>query len=371
MHVLVIGAGIAGLSSAWALAKRGHAVTLLEQAGGMPNPLSASADQHRIIRRAYGRADGYARTITEAFEAWDELWLDLGRAHFAPCGVLAVSQRSGDEAEVLREGLERNGTPYRLLEPAAAARDYPFLDPETFRYAYFSPEGGVLFSRRIADDLVRWLGERGVRLMTGARAVGMDAEAGRVTTASGETITADRVVVTAGAWTLRLLPGLSDRLTPFRTAVAYLDPPDDLRDAWRRAPAILDIGGDVDGYVLPPVDGTGLKVGAGAHKRPSSDPDADREAHPGEGERLRARFAPPFARISEYRIAGVVTCAYTFTTDSRFLAAETGKALAVSACSGHGYKFGAAVGRRIAAAVEQGDADALVRWLRAEDPERS
>ena len=42
------------------------------------------------------------------------------------------------------------------------------------------------------------------------------------------------------------------------------------------------------------------------------------------------------------------------------------RCLVVSACSGHGYKFGAAVGRRVAAAVGDGDIAGLKRWLRAE-----
>ncbi|RWK59353.1 MAG: sarcosine oxidase, partial [Mesorhizobium sp.] len=37
-----------------------------------------------------------------------------------------------------------------------------------------------------------------------------------------------------------------------------------------------------------------------------------------------------------------------------------------SACSGHGYKFGAAVGRRVAATVDNGDVGGLKAWLRAE-----
>jgi len=49
--------------------------------------------------RAYGGADGYARTISEAFEAWDGMWRDLGRSHLAPTGVLCVSQKVGDEAD--------------------------------------------------------------------------------------------------------------------------------------------------------------------------------------------------------------------------------------------------------------------------------
>ena len=94
MQVIVVGAGIAGLSTAWALTKRGHQVTLLEQ-GSIPNPLAASGDHHRIIRRAYGKASGYGRAITEAYRAWDELWSDLGESHHDPRGFLCISREAG------------------------------------------------------------------------------------------------------------------------------------------------------------------------------------------------------------------------------------------------------------------------------------
>ncbi len=77
MNIIVVGAGIAGLSTAWQLTKAGHSVTIVEQ-GKIPNPLAASGDHHRIIRRAYGKAAGYGRLITQAYDAWDELWADLG-----------------------------------------------------------------------------------------------------------------------------------------------------------------------------------------------------------------------------------------------------------------------------------------------------
>ncbi|QEL26350.1 FAD-dependent oxidoreductase [Bosea sp. F3-2] len=365
MRVAVVGAGIAGLSTAWSLNKRGHDVTLFEQAPQIPNPYAASGDQHRIIRRAYGAADGYARTITEAFEAWDELWADLGKRHYAPCGVLGISQTEGDEGEEYREGLDRTGSPYQLYDAAEAARRYPFIDPATIRYAYLSPEGGALFPARIAGDLVRLLRERGVAIREGAEVAVIDPEVGRLTLVDGEQASFDRIVVSAGAWVLKLLPDLAGTLTTYRTAVVYLDPPEDLKAAWQAAPTIVDVGGTIDGYVLPPVDGTGLKFGAGIHKRPRQ-PGEEREPRPGEGEVLRDCFSPPFARIAEYRVDRVVTCAYTFTADRKFFARQIGRVTAVSACSGHGYKFGAAVGRRVAAAVESGDQAGLLRWLRAE-----
>ena len=364
MKVAVVGAGIAGLSTAWSLAKAGHAVALYEQAPTIPNPYAASGDQHRIIRRSYGRADGYARTITEAFEAWDELFADLGRRHYAPVGVMGISQTEGDGGAEHLEGLQRMGSPYELFDAASAAARWPFLDPGAIRYAYLSPEGGALFPARIAADLVRWLTENGVSLRPGTPVDSVDPETGMVS-ASGDTEAFDRIVVTAGAWTLRLLPELAEALTPHRTGIVYLAPPDDLVASWRAAPVIVDVGGTIDGYVLPPVDGTDLKLGAGIHKRVRQ-PDADREVRPGEGEQIRDYFSPPFARIGEYRVLRAANCAYTFTADHKFLSRGIGRVLAISACSGHGYKFGAAVGRRVAAAVVDGDEAGLLRWLRAE-----
>jgi sarcosine oxidase len=366
MRVLVVGAGIMGLSAAWALVKRGHCVTLLEQSDAIPNPLSASGDQHRIIRRAYGNLDCYANMMTEAFDAWQEMWRDFGCSYYADCGGLAISRQPGDGAELLRLGLDRLGQAYHLFTPGEAARTYAFLDPHAFRYAILCQHAGVLLCRSIAAHLARWLVAHGATVRTGACVTALDERNCRVTIAANETIVADRVVLTLGAWTLRLLPHLSRVLQIFRTAVVYLEPPAELRQAWRQAPVILDLGGMVDGYVLPPVADTGLKAGFGVHKRPARDADEDRAAQPGEGARLRSLLAPTLARVEEYKILDVASCAYTFTEDHRFFACQSGPAIIVSACSGHGYKFGAAVGRRIAAAVEEGNATRLAAWLAAE-----
>lgn len=365
MKVIVVGAGIAGLSTAWSLVKRGHAVTLLEQ-GTIPNPLAASGDHHRIIRRAYGAATGYGHAITEAYAAWDELWGDLGAVHHDPRGFLCVSREPGDEAEEYREGLEAGGYPFELFDAAETVRRWPFLEPDTIRYGYYSAEGGALHCRRIAAGMAEWLRAGGADVRENARVTSVDTEAGAVMLAGGERLAADRVVVTAGAWVLKLFPQLSADLVTWRTAVVYLEPPADLKPAWETAPVILDVGGRIDGYIIPPSGGAGLKFGSGLHRMPSDDADRNRVAAPGEGEAIRDRFAPPFARLGEYAIRDVVTCAYTFTEDERFYSADFGRTLVVSACSGHGYKFGAAVGRRVANAVEDGDVDRLKRWLRAE-----
>jgi sarcosine oxidase len=367
MKISVVGAGIAGLSTAWALTKRGHAVTLLDQ-GPILNPLSASGDQHRLMRRAYGDADGYARLITEALDAWDELWRDLGADHYANRGVIAINQYPNDGGASFHASLTRGGYRFDTLSPAEAAERWPYLAPATFRAAYYSRDGGALLCQRIGAGLAAWLTAHGATLRPHAAVAGIDAEAGRIALADGEVLEADRIVVAAGAWTPALVPALADRLTICRTSVVYLDPPEHLRAAWEASPAVQNVGGIIAGYILPPIDGTGLKFAAGINKRLAHDPNANRTPIPGEGERLRDQFSAPIADVGAYRVSGVVTCAYTFTEDHKFLCHAEGRMLVVSACSGHGYKFGAAVGRRVAAAVIDGDHAHLNRWLRAELP---
>ncbi|MAB00026.1 MAG: sarcosine oxidase [Stappia sp.] len=367
MKVIIVGAGISGLSTAWSLAKAGAEVTLLEQGSAIPSPMSASGDQHRIIRRAYGGQTGYQRRIGEAYEAWDELWSDLGEKHLVDTGFLLVSQTGADQSIAFRDSLEAGGYPVERMSAEEAVARHPYLDPDTVHSAAFSPEGGVLLCRRIGSGIASWLRDAGAVVRDNARVVALDRDAASVRLETGEKLFADRLVVTAGAWVLKLLPELGGHLTGYRTAVAYLRPPEDLRAAWEASPVLLDTGGTVDGYVLPPVAGTGLKVGAGLHKVKSGDADARRVPEPGEGERLRGLFSPPFARIDEYAVEDVVTCAYTFTRDEHFFLEAGARSLVVSACSGHGYKFGAAVGRRVAQGVLSGDAAGLRQWLEARD----
>jgi sarcosine oxidase len=368
MKVAIVGAGIAGLSTAWSLVKQGVEVTLFEQ-GSIPNPLSASGDQHRLIRRAYGGMDGYAQLIDEAFDAWDELWEDLGESHLANRGVIAINQYPNDLGLAFLGSLRRHGHPFTTLRSEEAAERYPFLDSGTFREAYHSPDGGPLLCQKIGSGLTAWLEQHGVALHPHTRVVAVDGATGTVTLDGCDALAFDRVVVTAGAWVLRLFPELADRLTVCRTTAVYVAPPEDLRTAWRIAPAVQSIGGILSGYILPPAGGTELKFAAGSMRRlaRNGDADADREALPDEGEMMRNLFAPPLVRVKDYEILRTITCTYTFTEDLRFLSQPTGRALIVSACSGHGYKFGAAVGRRVADAVLEGDTDRLSRWLSAED----
>src|SRR5258708_34853730 len=221
MKAIIVGGGVMGLSTAWALAREGHDVALFEQAE-LPNPLASSMDEHRLIRHPYGDHIGYARMIDDAHAAWDVLWRDLGQRHYAPTGTLALSGNGADWAERSAATLAAIGRPMTELAPAELPQRFPLLDARGVERAFWIDSGGVLFAQDIVTALAQHLGKQpNIRLAANTAVRSVDLEHGRIITEAGAMHEADVVLVAAGAWVGRLLPALGPSLVPSRQIVIY------------------------------------------------------------------------------------------------------------------------------------------------------
>ena len=262
MKAIVVGGGIMGLATAWALAREGHAVELFEQ-GPLPNPLASSMDEHRLIRHPYGDQAGYARMIDQAYAAWDLLWGDLGQRLYAATGTLALTGNGETWAERSAATIGR----HRQVDEGDAARRAAAALPAARR---------ARRRTRLLDGRRRRAVRPGHRRGAGAasrRAARRDPARrdtrphgrSRARTRSSPTpapaTTPTVVVVAAGAWVGRLLRELDRRLVPSRQVVIYFDLPADQRAIWARSPMVIDKTGDVGLYLVPPAEGRGLKIG--------------------------------------------------------------------------------------------------------------
>lgn len=367
MRVIVVGAGIVGLSAAWALQRGGHEPVLFER-GPIPNPLAASSDRHRLIRLAHSEGDGRGVIVHEAFAAWERLWTDLGRSHYRETGMLMTARDPGDWAVACRAGFDRNGTPYEIWDRTRLAARCPYLRLTERDWGLYTPRGGALLAERILHDLASWLASRGVAHHAGAEVATIDPDGAAVRLASGERLEADAIIVATGAWTGRLLPELTPVLESRRTMLAYLLPPADLAASWDDAPSFLDLGGPDDLYLVPPLEGLPLKFGAGSTAYPA-DPDAPRRLRPDEPERLLATLRPYLHDLDRYQVTECRICHYCFSPDERFVAGTLagGRVAYASGCSGQMFKFGAVMGERLAAAATGTLAGVeLTAWARGE-----
>jgi glycine/D-amino acid oxidase-like deaminating enzyme len=351
VKVIVIGGGIMGLCAAWALRRAGVEVILHEQ-GPIPNPLASSADQHRLIRYAYGPLAGYGRMVADAYGAWDRLWQDLGARHYHATGMLAVARSTGGWVEDSLAGMTAMGLPVERLAPAAIARHFPFLDLASARFALYSPTGGVLLAERILADLAGHLRQRGAALHEHSPVAALDPARAEVTLADGRRRGADALVVAAGPWAPRLVPALQGRVVPSRQIAVYLAPPAEHLAAWERAPMLLDQVEAAKGgfYAVPPVGGTGLKVGDHGFSL-QGQPDQERDATDADIARALEAARARLAGFERYRVVGARTCFYSVAPEERFILEPLERAWVLAGFSGHGFKFGALLGEAAADAV--------------------
>lgn len=364
MRVIVVGAGLVGLSAARALVGAGHRPIVLDQ-GPIPNPRASSHDAHRLIRLAHSERDGRGRTIHDAYAAWGRTWATLGRSHLVETGMLLTARDPGDWAYSCRAAFDRDGTAYETWDHATLTQRAPMLALTDADWGLYTPQGGALLTERILHDLTQWLRARGVQLREHVRV----REIGRRTVlVADERLEADAIVVATGAWTGKLLPELAPSLEPRRSVVVYLEPPPDLAAGWRGSPCFLDFGGPHDIYGMPPLAGYPIKFGVGITSYPE-DPDAPRALRRDEPERQLAVLRRFIVDLDRYAVIAARVCWTCYTPDEKFMAGtddDRGLAFATG-CSGQMAKFAAVMGEKLtAAATRELDGAALTAWARGD-----
>jgi sarcosine oxidase len=320
MRVAVIGGGVMGLATGWALRRRGHDPVVYEQFH-VGNPHGSSHGRSRIFRLAYAE-DHYVRLAQESLALWRELEAESGETLLELYGLVEVV-RTLEESTA--PTLERNGVAWERLDREQAEERFPIKVSEE-SFAVVQTEAGIV---RADKALAAFRRELDVREGDHVRP---------------DDLEADAIVVTAGSWVNEVL----DDPLPVKTTretLCYFRPD----DGGRPVPSVVSFKPERhthDMYSLhDPV--YGLKVGA-HHAGAEADPNAPGEPDPELIERITA-WANETYRLAEAEPAGAETCMYTTTADESFILEHRGRVVVGSPCSGHGFKFAPAIGERLAA----------------------
>jgi sarcosine oxidase len=314
-RVAVVGAGIMGSAAAWALRARGAEVTLIDQFE-LPHARGSSHGPTRIFRLAYPEAH-WVQLAEEALAGWRELEQETGRELLGLYGLIEVCA----SVEVTsRDVLEARGIEHRLLD-GEEARAHGVVLPAGWT-ALWQTDAGVVNS-----DAALAAFRGGLPIVT-RRVESLD------------DVDADVVVVTAGPWVTKLVPDVPVRVT--RETIAYF-----ARDG-APTPSIVELEAATRHHAMfalhDPVHG--LKAGAHMAGR-VADPDEEGEPDPDLVERIAAWVRERLPDVPPEPV-GTETCFYTSTEDESFVLERRGRLVVGSPCSGHGFKFAPAVGRRLA-----------------------
>lgn len=362
-EVAVVGLGGLGSGAVYWAAKRAGSGALGLERFELGHERGASQDHSRIIRLSY-HAPAYVRFAKDAYRAWADLEEESGERLVIRTGGLDLYPEDAHGwMDHYSGSLDEVGIAYEWMDPAETMQRWPqWRLSGDVRVLYQEASGLVAAAR--ANAAHRRLAESlGATLVDRARVTEVRDAGGmyELETERG-TYRAERLIVTADAWTNELLEQLwrPINLTVTQEQVGYYASQD--LDAFRpeRFPIWIWMGVP-SFYGLPAFGEAGAKIGLDARgpevtgETRSFDPDPGYTATLDAfmREHLPGGFGPHIT---------VKTCLYTMTPDRDFVIdlVPGHEHAAVGQGAAHAFKFAGVFGRSLMELVFDGKAEADV-----------
>ena len=360
-RIIVVGAGINGVTAAIELKKRGHDVVLVDP-GPLPHPLAASTDISKAVRAAYGADDEYTDLAERSIKLWRKWNREFGTQLYHEVGVMFVRRREltpGDFEYESFKTLGRRGDKIERMNSAQFWKRFPAWNPELYRDGVLELEAGYAESGRVVATLTEHAKGLGIELRESVRFSQLDEASDRVrgiVLDNGRRILGDLVVMAVGAWTPYLLPFTKKFFRANGQPVFHLKPSQPELFAPERFPVF---GADITttGYYGFPVNRDGVvKVANHGPGREMSPESSKRAVTPEDERKLRDFLSSTFPALTDAPIVYSRVCVYCDTHDGHFWIARDpdreGLVIAAGDC-GHGFKFAPVLGEIIADAVEE------------------
>ena len=335
----VVGGGVMGLATAWELTRRGHRPVVFEQfARGHLNGASHGAT--RNFNNAYAQPH-YLDLLERARRGWE----DLGAVDGAPLLRLHGLVTHGDtDLTAIHGRLDERGIPAEMLSAAEASARWTGMRFDSD--VLWSSDAGVIRASDALAELERRIlaGGGEVRWDTPIARIGQDPGGAVLALADGTVVRAATLVVTAGAWSTKLLGGVGlpklvvTEETPAHFAPLYADA------VWPSFNHYVSTEYPAAVYGMP-TPGEGVKVGFHG-VGDEVDPD-DRPHRITHGDTLR-EYAREWMPGLDADAAVHLSCTYTSTETTDFVLDRRGSIVIGAGFSGHGFKFAPGIGATLA-----------------------
>ncbi|GAA2104694.1 MULTISPECIES: N-methyl-L-tryptophan oxidase [Brevibacterium] len=343
----VIGVGSMGSMVLWQLAKAGVEAVGFEQFG-IGHDRSAAGGESRMFRTAYMEGADYVPLLKASRKLWEELGEETGLELLTLCGGLMIGPRDHPRIANVIRSVREFAIDHEILEAEETMRRYPqhrlgegeiaVLDREA---GFMRPELAVFAAAERAETLGAVIHRH-----TEVEAIEETAAGVRVS-AGGRSHEFDRVIVTAGPWTARFFPALEENLVPRKIVMTWYLSSEPARFASESFPVFGRVGGPIDIFGVPALEGTMTKIGSVDTFGDVPDPGAlhrDVELAElrhinGEVERCMNGLRPDPARISVHMDG--------YTTDEHAVVGAvpgSERLFVMGGYSGHGFKLAPVMG---------------------------
>ena len=351
VDVAIIGAGVFGAWTAWHLLRAGKSVRLFD-AYGAGHVRASSGGESRVIRMGYGADTIYSDMARDSLGYWKALsdtasapiFHNTGVLWFGPAGD-AYTAQSLAWLQANRVGHEHGDV--RWLQNKY--RQIQFYHGET---GILETETGALIAGRGVQEVIADAQIAVERVVMPAPLLSKRIK--RHSLPDGGT--ADHLVYAAGPWLAELFPQqLMNKIVATRQEVYHFGAPQgDTRFAAPELPVWADNSNNGIFYGIPDLEGAGFKIAIDRHG-PVVDPDTmERQLTPAGIAEARAYIARRFPGLASAPLIGGRVCQYENSSNGDYLIDRfpgQERVWLVGGGSGHGFKNGPAVGKRVAAHI--------------------
>ena len=334
-----------GSAAAYHSAKSGARVLLLEQFQS-GHKQGSSHGETRIIRLSYDKLF-YTQLMQAAYAEWRALETCARQQLLFINGGITLAPQSHPELTATWDSLNAAGIEAEWWDAAQLTQRFPqFCLPEDKAILWQKDSGFLHASACIAAHL-QLAQQHGAEIRSTTPVTRIDWHTQPVTVHTDrERLHANKVVVTAGAWTGQLLAELNLPLTVTRQQVVYYHPAEPANFRMDRFPTFIELTADEFYYGIPFFGAGGLKIarhGGGTQVTPDT---CERTPDNDYTEQLDRHLQPLIP--ARGKVAHAEVCLYTETPDKDFVIdthPHCARVLLAAGFSGHGFKFCALVGR--------------------------
>ncbi|PZQ13690.1 MAG: N-methyl-L-tryptophan oxidase [Ancylobacter novellus] len=368
--VVVVGLGAMGAACAYQLARRGVAVIGFDRFAP-PHSLGSSHGETRITREAVGEGSDYVPLVRASHRIWRELEDETGRTLFEACGVLVLAPGEGESSHHGKPNFVARSAevaaafdiPHETMTGADVSRRFPqFTNLAGDEKVYYEPGGGYVYPEACIEAQLARAAALGADLRSDTQVLSLSQEGDRVVVETSQgRVVADRAIVSAGGWASDLLGAPFDRLLTVNRQVLHWFKLDDMSAYGPDAPVFIWMHGatDVDYlYGFPPLPGDPrLKVATEQYAAATTADAMPREVSPEESAEMHRVHVAGRLSGASATVAKAAACLYTVTPDNGFIIdrhPRMDRVVAISACSGHGFKHSAGIGEAVADAMTSG-----------------
>jgi sarcosine oxidase len=368
-NAIVIGVGGMGSVTCYELARRGKRVLGLERFD-IPHDMGSSHGYTRIIRLAYYEHPSYVMLLRRAYELWRAIEARTGEKVLHITGSIDAGPSDSWVFKGSLQSCIEHDLPHEVLTGKELTQKFPGYRLPFETMAVLQPEGGFLEPERCIVTYVQ------AAIAAGAEIHGREpvlawephGEGVRVITEHAA-YTADRLVITAGAWNDQMLPFLSGLAVPERQVLAWLQPdrPDYFTPANFPVFNLLVEEGRYYGFPVHAVPG--FKFGKYHHFEEHSPAEQVDRAPRRDDELMLREFAARYFPDGCGPTMSLKACIFTNAPDGHFiidLHPDYPQVSFASACSGHGFKFASVIGEIMADLAERGETRHNIELFRVE-----